>query len=434
MNRFDNPAGARLGFYGACTSIGGIVATLIAGPLCDRFGRRALVFVGSGLVIAMAIMETFASSFSIFMAGKLLLGFGGTLSQVTSPVLVVELAHPKSRIAISGIYNTSIYLGEIIGAWITYATFRIHGNWSWKIPCILQCVFPLYEFCTIWFCPESPRWLVSKDRIEEARAILIKYHGNGEETELVKDELREIIAGVNADATEMSFSKSGLRSILGSTGNLHRLWICFWTAVASQCAGSGLIMYYLPDILDQVGISSSKNKTLINGCVDIWSWVIGIIASVTMPYMRRRSILMFCTVGMLFTFIAWTALTAEYLKTGAKAYGVGVVAMIFVFNLFFSFCWLPLVITYPMEVVTTKQRGVFFAFTMFVINASNFVVRPKQSQFISQSAYILLIANRSPTSTQLGSPTFHGDTTSSRLSLSPYYLSSFTLRLLKRTA
>lgn len=126
MNNFGNPTGARLGFYGASTSIGGLVATFVAGYLVDKLGRRALCFMGALIVIGMAIMETFSSSFRMFTAGKLLLGFGANLQQIGGPVLVTELAHPKQRVVLTSFYNTSIYLGFIIGAWITLAHSAFH--------------------------------------------------------------------------------------------------------------------------------------------------------------------------------------------------------------------------------------------------------------------------------------------------------------------
>lgn len=375
MTQFGNPTGGRLGFYGASASIGGIVATLVSGPLVDRFGRRALCFIGSGIVIAMAIMEAFSTSFRMFTAAKLLLGFGANLQQVGGPMLVVELAHPKSREAVSSIYNTSIYIGLIIGSWITFGTFNLDSAWSWKIPCILQIALPSYQFLMIWFCPESPRWLVSKGRVEEARAILVKYHGDGQETELVKYEMQEILAGVEADKSQLKLNLAGVRSILSSKGNLHRLWIAFITAVASQCAGSTLISAYLPEVLDQVGFESSRDKTLINGLVNIASWVAGVAAALMIPKVRRRTVFLSATTGMLLIFTVWTALSAEYLKTKSQGLGIGVVAMVFLFNIVYCTCWLPLVITYPMETVTTKQRGIFFSWTMFCINASAFIVR-----------------------------------------------------------
>ncbi|KAL4875294.1 general substrate transporter [Aspergillus karnatakaensis] len=392
MDRFGNPSGAELGFYGASASVGGMVATILAGPLVDRLGRRAPLFGGAAVVIGMAIMQTFSPTFQVFTAGKLVLGFGANLQQVAGPMLVMELAHPKSREAISSLYNTSIYIGLISGAWITFGTFRMDSAWSWKIPCLLQIALPTYQLLSIWFCPESPRWLVSRGRLEEARAILIKYHGNGQETDLVRYELQEIVAGIESDKTQIKPNKEGIRTILGSRGNLHRLWIAMVTAVGSQCAGSSLISAYLPQILDQVGFGTSKDKTLINGLVNIVSWIAGVTAALFIPHIRRRMVFLWSTTGMLITFIIWTILSARYIETSDKGMGIGVVAMIFIYNIIYCTCWLPLVITYPLETVTTKQRGLFFSWTVFCINGSNFAVayiNPIGLENISWRYYII---------------------------------------------
>jgi MFS family permease len=108
----------------------GIVATFVAGPPVDRFSRHSLCFIESGIVIGMAIMETFSTSFQMFVAAKLLLGFGTNLQQISGPMLVAELAHPKSRVAATSLYNTSLYLGLVIGSCITYGTFNIQSDWS----------------------------------------------------------------------------------------------------------------------------------------------------------------------------------------------------------------------------------------------------------------------------------------------------------------
>lgn len=76
----------------------------------------------------MAFIQAFAVSYEMFLVGKFILGFGAVLQQIGGPVLVTELAHPKQREALSSLYNTSIYIGLISGAWITYGMFsRIFG-------------------------------------------------------------------------------------------------------------------------------------------------------------------------------------------------------------------------------------------------------------------------------------------------------------------
>ncbi|KAJ6127659.1 hypothetical protein N7523_003271 [Penicillium sp. IBT 18751x] len=372
MDRFGHPTGSRLGFFGASMSVGGIAACLVAGPLTDRFGRRPMCSIGAALVAGMAIMETFSTSFAMFTGGKVILGFGAFLQQVAAPVLVTELAHPKQRVVLSSIYNTSIFIGLIIGSWITFGTYRLKSEWAWKLPCVLQVMIPAYQTIMIWFVPESPRWLVSKGQIEKARQILIKFHGNGVEDEIVRFELQEIIAGVEADKTVMKFSWEAIKSTLGSKGNRYRLWLCIWTAVGSQTIGGGFTASYLPLILDQIGMSSEKDKTLINACINIFNWLCAFLAAFVIPRVRRRTIFLFSAIGTNVTFLIWTILSERYIATNHIGLGIGVLVMIFAGSFFVVLCWVPLVIAYPLETVTTKQRGVYFAITMFTINVTAF--------------------------------------------------------------
>ncbi|KAM5363701.1 hypothetical protein ACJZ2D_011899 [Fusarium nematophilum] len=93
MDYFGKPRGAELGFYGAAMSVGGIIG------------------------------------FAMFNGAKVILGIGVVLEQVASPVLVTELAHPKQRVTVTNIYNTGIYVGMLIGAWITFGTYSIQSLW-----------------------------------------------------------------------------------------------------------------------------------------------------------------------------------------------------------------------------------------------------------------------------------------------------------------
>lgn len=373
MDNFGNPTGATLGFFGASASVGGLVACFIGGSLSERFGRRALCFGGAVIVIGMAIMQTFSSSFHMFTGAKLLLGFGSNIQQIAAPALVTELAHPKQRVAITSLYNTSIYIGLIVGAWTTFGTYRMNSQWAWKIPCILQIMLPVYQASMIWFCPESPRWLISKGRVEEARVILIKYHGSGVDTELVKYEMQEIIAGIAADKTQFQFDWESVKSILGSKGNLHRLWIILWTAIGSQALGGAFVAVYLPEILDQVGLKTSNQKTLINGIMQMCNWFCAFIGAFIIPHVGRRTVFLVTTSGMTVAYIIWTILTAEYVRLPRSGFGIGVVVMIFVYNFFSSCGWIALTVAYPVEIITTKQRGVFMGVLMLGINATSFI-------------------------------------------------------------
>lgn len=72
------------------------------------------------------------------------------------------------------------FSGAIVAAGVTLGTFAMKSTWGWRIPSALQICPSLLQITFIWFLPESPRWLISKGRGEEAFAILAKYHAEGD--------------------------------------------------------------------------------------------------------------------------------------------------------------------------------------------------------------------------------------------------------------
>lgn len=430
-DRFDHPTGSRLGFYGSATQLGGVFTIFITPWIIQQFGRRIAVFGGCVVVIAMAMMQTFATSFEMFVAGKIILGFGTTIAQIAAPVLVAELAYPTQRAKFTAVYNTLIYIGFIIGAWIAYGTRSIPGNPSWQIPCALQAALPAYQALTIWFCPESPRWLISRGQEQKAKAILVKYHGAGVEAALVQAEITEIKAGIEADSTNVRFNWADIKQLISHKGNQRRLFITTVTAVGSQACGSGLISAYLPQVLGNIGMTTTKEQTMITGIVNIWSWVIGVLIAIFIGRLKKRMLFLVGTAGMIAAFIVWTTLASFYERTGQSSYGLGVVAMIFVYNFFYGMFLMYthwslqiMLITYsctflfilpvrrkkmltsfidllssddgvlPPGTLHLKQRSLFFSYTFFCISLFTFIVNyinPVGIANLSWRYYILTI-------------------------------------------
>ena len=158
LDRFNHPTGSTLGLFGASTGIGGVIALLLLSWMPDKFGRRHPTVLGAVLIIIGALIQNFSSTLAMFIGGKIVLGLGVTTVQLGAPVLVAELSHPKERATVGTFYNTSIYLGYVIGARITYGVAKMTTQWSWKIPTLLQMAPSAYQLILIYFCPESPRW------------------------------------------------------------------------------------------------------------------------------------------------------------------------------------------------------------------------------------------------------------------------------------
>ncbi len=90
----------------------------------------------------------------------------------------MELAYPQHRGRLTTLYNTLWYVGSIVAAWTVYGTIKYNGDVAWRVPVAIQAAMPIIQLVGIFFLPESPRWLCSKDRSAEAMAILVKVVGS----------------------------------------------------------------------------------------------------------------------------------------------------------------------------------------------------------------------------------------------------------------
>lgn len=137
--------------------------------------------VDQGMYVAGRFLAGFGyvNRFSIKQSSLLTLHSSANLAQGSAPLLITELAHPAHRGKITTMYNTLWYLGSIIAAWTVYGTQNYTTSAAWRIPTGVQAAMPVILLLLVFVLPESPRWLISKGRTEQARSILIKYHAAG---------------------------------------------------------------------------------------------------------------------------------------------------------------------------------------------------------------------------------------------------------------
>jgi len=113
------------------------------------------------------------------------------------------------------------------------------SNWGWRIPSFLQVVPSLLQISFIWFLPESPRWLISRERGDEAYAILVKYHAEGDEnSEFVKAEYSQIEETL---AAELKFAHTNRNGVFPTLGMQKRVIIASFLGLFVAWSGVGLI-------------------------------------------------------------------------------------------------------------------------------------------------------------------------------------------------
>lgn len=101
-----HPNSSRVGIITAMVFIGGFVGSLPAPWMSDRLGRRWSMFIGAAFTLAGTIVSTAARGSKTFIGGRFLLGIGISLTNISGPNLVIELAHPRNR----GVISASVYL------------------------------------------------------------------------------------------------------------------------------------------------------------------------------------------------------------------------------------------------------------------------------------------------------------------------------------
>jgi len=133
-------------------------------------------------------------------------------------------------------YNSLWYLGSVIAAWACYGAYvrQQDSFWAWRIPSLVQAVGSVIQVVLVWFIPESPRWLVARGRVDEARRILAKYHANSDDIRdpLVAFEITQIQHALRME-NEISKTTSYL-TLFSTPGNRRRMRIIFALALFSQ--------------------------------------------------------------------------------------------------------------------------------------------------------------------------------------------------------
>ncbi|KIY65562.1 hexose transporter [Cylindrobasidium torrendii FP15055 ss-10] len=390
---FDHPSASQLGLLNSIQGIGGLLALPFAPYCSDGLGRRYTVALGAVLMVGATAMQTASQTVSVFVAARFLIGFGCTFAANAAPMLVTELAYPPYRAQLTSTYNSLWYLGAIIAAWTTFGTFKIDNTWSWRIPSVLQALPSLAQLIFIWWAPESPRWLVSKGRDQEALDVLAYYHANGRQDDpLVQQEFNEM-KGTIGDASKED--NSSWKALFGTVGNRKRVTVIAAIAFFSQWSGNGIASYYLNMILKAVGIEDSNEQLLINGVLQIWNFAWALFAAGMVDKAGRRTLFLISGVGMLVFFSGQTICYALFVEESNKMAGHGVIGFIFLYYAAYDLAFTPLLVSYTVEILpfSLRAKGLnILGLTVSLAAISNQYINPVALDALGWRYYIVYVA------------------------------------------
>lgn len=410
MSAMGEPSGAVLGAMANGVVFGVLISTAVAAPISDRWGRRHAITLGNLIMVIGTIIQACAgvwltvsgehehdskSTYAMFLVARIIIGFGNGLSTISSPPLISELSYPTHRQAVTAFFNSNWYLGAIISSWVSFGTRNMGGNWCWRIPSIIQGFFPLVQGFLIYLVPESPRYLISKGRNQEARAVLLKYHGGDNEEiggALVDFEMSEIELAIEQERLADKFS---YMSFFQTAANRKRIFICAWIGVIMQLSGNGLVSYYLAKVLDSIGITSTSSQLIYNGGLMIYNYGVAILINLfAFNKTRRRTVFIASIGGMLFTYVIWTILSAINQQRNFEdtSLGKGVIAMIFLYYLCYNLGLNGLPYLYLTEILpfTLRAKGInACVFVQQIFQIYNGFVNPIAMDAIEWKYYIV---------------------------------------------
>src|SRR5919202_397315 len=230
------------GLVVASLLLGAAVGAGSAGPLSDRLGRRNIIIIAAILFSIGAIGAALAPNIGVLGFFRVVLGLGVGSAALIVPLYLSEIAPTQIRGAISSLNQLNIVFG-ILFAYIVNALLASSGAWRWMLG--LAVIPSLVLLIGMFFLPETPRWLVSQDRDEDARDVLRRSRDE-EETESEIRDIREVEEQEEGDLRELT--ASWVRPALV---------VAIGLAVFQQIIGINTIIYYAPTTLTNVGYGAA---------------------------------------------------------------------------------------------------------------------------------------------------------------------------------
>ncbi|KAI7011317.1 hypothetical protein D0867_13104 [Hortaea werneckii] len=344
-------------FATAIYEVGCLIGAIFQLNYGDRTGRRRAIMIGALVMIIGVVIQVTAFDGSHataqFIIGRTVTGVGNGINTSTIPTYQAECSKSANRGLLICIEGGTIAIGTMIAYWIDYGASYGPPGLTWRFPIAFQIVFGIFIIVGMLFLPESPRWLLTKDRHEEATTVLAALRGLPREDEEIKTQ-----SGIIVDSIRVAGAVGGntpYRSLLegGKTQHFRRVLLGTSSQFFQQIGGCNAVIYYFP-LLFENSIGVSHNLALLLGGVNMIIYSIFATTSwFLVEKVGRRKLFLAGSIGQCCSMI----LVFACLIPGGTGPAKGAAVGFFTYIAFFGATWLPLPWLYPAEINPIKTRA-----------------------------------------------------------------------------
>ncbi|KAL7420411.1 hypothetical protein Q5752_005381 [Cryptotrichosporon argae] len=353
---FNNPSSAMSGTIVSVIYAGAVLGGFGMGA-ADRWGRQKIIIYYSVISIVGCVLQAAAVNTAMMIVGRLVAGFAmGALTSLAT-LYQAEISPTQYRGMMTAATKWVNNWGFFSANWIGYGCQFFRTSAQWRVPLAIQIVPPAILLVGMIFVPESPRFLLSVGRVDQARAALQKLRSRRpEHAAAIEAELMDI-------KTQLEWEKDNLTSrwvdLVNTSPNLRRLSVAVMVQGMAVFNGIVVINYYAPTIYSSLGFSGQK-VLLING---LWG-ICGPLASfIYMVYgaehFGRRNPMIYCSLIMAALISVTTACTKQFADPSYQSEAVGGVgiASMFLFGCAFNSSFGPIAWLYQIEIFPMNLRA-----------------------------------------------------------------------------
>ncbi|WP_298487892.1 sugar porter family MFS transporter [uncultured Maribacter sp.] len=347
---------AQLGFYVSCVLWGCAIGSAIAGPVSDSYGRKKTLMIAAVLIFISASWSGLAINQMHLILARLVGGLGIGAATMVCPLYISEVSPEKYRGRMVTLFQLTITIGIVLCVFANWGIFNFAESninsksispfikWfaieqNWRAMFMAEAIPGVLFLVCAFFIPESPRWLVNKNRGDEAEVVLTKINGVLRAKEIRNEIENALITETNVSFTDLF--RNRLRRPL-----LLAVLVC----ILSEACGVSVIFYYGPQIFESAGFDLGGS---LGGfaSIAIVNLIATLFALAFIDFIGRRKLL---GIGVIGAFFAHITIGFLFMK---GVTGWPIVVAINMFVAFFACAIGPVKFVIVSEIFPNKVRG-----------------------------------------------------------------------------